>query len=121
MISPRPWQDMHVRSIVKKPWLARTFPNPWQVGQVTGLEPASAPAPAHASQVTEAGTRICAALPAKASASEISILYLRSDPRSLALRPRVRRPPMNSPKRSSKISDIEAEKSVPKPYPGPFG
>src|SRR3974377_2065259 len=77
---------MQVRSIVKKPWLARTFPNPWQVGQVTGIEPASAPAPAQASQVTDAGTRICAVLPAKASASEISILYLRSDPRSLAPR-----------------------------------
>src|SRR5208337_409854 len=101
--------------MVKKPWLARTLPKPWQVGQVMGLEPASAPAPAQASHVTDAGTLICAVLPAKASTRPISILYLRSEPRSLALRPRVRRPPMNSPKRSSKISDIEAEKSDPKP------
>ena len=31
--------------MVKKPWLARTLPNPWQDGHVTGLEPASAPVP----------------------------------------------------------------------------
>src|SRR5271165_3473302 len=120
IISPRPEQVMQVRSMVKNPWLARTLPKPWQVGHVMGLEPASAPAPPQASQVTEAGTRICAALPVNASTREISMLYLRSEPRSLALLPRERRPPMNSPKRSSKISDIEAEKSAPKPYPAPL-
>ena len=43
MISPRPWQEGQVRSMVKKPWLARTLPAPPQVGQVDGLVPALAP------------------------------------------------------------------------------
>ena len=39
MISPRPWHDGQVRSMVKKPWLARTLPAPPQVGQVEGCVP----------------------------------------------------------------------------------
>ena len=45
MISPRPWQRGQVRSMVKKPWLARTLPAPPQVGQVEGWVPALAPVP----------------------------------------------------------------------------
>src|SRR5687767_11326671 len=67
MISPRPWQDGHVRSMVKKPWLARTLPPPPHVGQVDGCVPGLAPIPVHASQVTLVGTRICAVFPANAS------------------------------------------------------
>ena len=52
MISPRPWQVGQVRSMVKKPWLARTLPWPPQVGQVVGLVPALAPVPLHVSQET---------------------------------------------------------------------
>ena len=74
MISPRPWQEGQVRSMVKKPWLARTLPAPPQVGQVEGWVPALAPLPVQASQVTLVGTRICAVLPAKASGSVISML-----------------------------------------------
>ena len=37
MISPRPWQVGQVRSIEKKPWLARTRPWPPQVGQAARL------------------------------------------------------------------------------------
>ena len=74
MISPRPWQEGQVRSMVKKPWLARTLPAPAQVGQVDGLVPALAPVPVQVSQVTLVGTRICAVLPAKASGSVISML-----------------------------------------------
>ena len=43
IVSPRPWQFGQVRSMVKKPWLARTLPWPPQVGQVVGLVPAWAP------------------------------------------------------------------------------
>ena len=60
--------------MVKKPWLARTLPGPPQVGQVVGLVPALAPVPEQVSQETLVGTRICAVLPAKASASVISML-----------------------------------------------
>ena len=71
---PRPWQATQVRSSVKKPCVWRTFPCPPQVGQVFGLEPALAPAPEHASHVTEVGMRICAVLPSNASSSVISML-----------------------------------------------
>ena len=74
MISPRPWQLGQVRSMVKKPWLARTLPKPPQVGQAIGLEPGSAPLPEQSSQATEVGTQICATLPVKASARVISML-----------------------------------------------
>ena len=74
MISPRPWQDGHVRSMVKKPWLARTLPAPPQVGQAEGWVPVLAPLPVQTSQVTLVGTRICAVLPAYASGSVISML-----------------------------------------------
>jgi hypothetical protein len=63
IVSPRPWQDGQVRSMVKKPWVARTLPMPPQVRQVVGAVPVLAPEPEHASQMTEVGTRICAALP----------------------------------------------------------
>ena len=49
--------------MVKKPWLARTLPMPWQVRQVVGDVPALAPEPRQLSQVTDVGTRICAVLP----------------------------------------------------------
>ena len=74
IVSPRPWQVGQVRSMVKKPWLARTLPWPPQVGHVVGLVPALAPVPEHVSQETLVGTQICAVLPAKASVSEISRL-----------------------------------------------
>src|SRR6187551_402347 len=74
MVSPRPWHDGQVRSMVKKPWLARTLPEPLQVGQLDGCVPGFAPEPVQASQVTLVGTRICAALPSYASASVISML-----------------------------------------------
>src|SRR5262245_39974627 len=64
MISPRPWQEGQVRSMVKKPWDARTLPAPEQVGQVEGWVPVLAPLPEQASHVTVVGTRICAILPA---------------------------------------------------------
>ena len=74
MISPRPWQEGQVRSMVKKPWVARTLPAPLQVGQAEGCVPVLAPVPVQVSHVTLVGTRICAVLPAKASGSEISML-----------------------------------------------
>src|SRR5262245_12746842 len=74
MISPRPWQLGHVRSMVKKPWLARTLPLPPQVGQADGRVPERAPVPLQVVQVTLVGTRICALLPAYASGSVISML-----------------------------------------------
>src|SRR4029079_15667084 len=74
IVSPRPWQAGHVRAIVKKPWLARTFPTPPHVAQMWALVPGLAPEPAHVSHLTLAGTRICAVLPEKASVSVISRL-----------------------------------------------
>ena len=53
MVSPRPWQEGQVRSMVKKPWLARTLPTPPQVRQVVGAVPALAPEPEQLSQVTD--------------------------------------------------------------------
>src|SRR5690606_3953668 len=69
---PAPWQDLQgflivwpappqvgqVRSTVKKPWLALTFPMPEQVGQVCGSAPPSAPVPLQAVQATDVGTLI---------------------------------------------------------------
>src|SRR5262245_47505145 len=55
---PAPRHFGHVRSMVKKPWLARTFPCPEQVEQVSGLLPASAPEPLQLSHSTRLGTRI---------------------------------------------------------------
>lgn len=54
--------------------LARTLPWPWHMAQVTGCVPGLAPDPEHSVQAMDAGTRICAVLPAKASSSVISIL-----------------------------------------------
>src|SRR5436190_1528410 len=71
---PRPWQLGQVRSTVKKPWLDLTAPIPPQVGHVLGCVPALPPAPLQASQVTDAGTRICAVLPVNASVRLISML-----------------------------------------------
>ena len=56
MICPRPWQVGQVRSTEKKPWLARTRPEPWQVPQVFGCVPGLAPEPEQTSQVTAVGT-----------------------------------------------------------------
>ncbi len=74
IVCPRPWQVGQVRSMAKKPCWARTRPWPPHVRQVTGFEPARAPEPEHASQVTEVGILIVAALPWKASSREISRL-----------------------------------------------
>jgi hypothetical protein len=63
-----------VRSIEKKPWLARTLPWPAHMVQVTGWVPGLAPVPEHSAQAIDAGTRICAVLPVKASSSRISML-----------------------------------------------
>src|SRR5581483_4752067 len=64
MISPRPWQEGQVRSMVKNPCEARTLPAPPHVGQEEGAVPDLAPLPVQASHVTLVGTRICAVLPA---------------------------------------------------------
>ena len=69
-IWPWPLQVGHVRSTVKKPWLARTLPMPAQVGQVAGSTAPSAPVPLHSPQATEPGTEIVFCKPAKASSSE---------------------------------------------------
>src|SRR4051794_33715507 len=74
MTSPRPWQVGQVRSIEKKPCVARTRPWPAQVGHCRGFDPDLAPEPEHASHVTEVGILIVAALPLKASVSSISML-----------------------------------------------
>src|SRR5262249_18413355 len=104
--------------MVKNPCEARTLPAPEQVGHEEGWVPALAPLPEQVSHVTPVGTRIWAVLPAKASGSEISMLYRKSAPRSRsARRLRPRRPPMNSPNRSSKMSDMEEAKSEPKLAP----
>ena len=63
IVSPRPWQVGHVRSIAKKPCCARTRPMPPQVAQVLGLEPFFAPVPEQGSQVAEVGIFSDAALP----------------------------------------------------------
>ncbi len=55
MTLPRPWQFGQVRSIEKKPCVARTRPWPPQVGQVFGFEPALAPEPEQTSQVVAVG------------------------------------------------------------------
>ena len=73
-IWPWPWQLVQVRSTVKKPWLARSRPVPWQAGHWIGLEPFSPPVPPQSSQATEVGTRTVACLPVKASSSSISRL-----------------------------------------------
>ena len=82
-----------------------------------GLNPDSRRQRRHkTSQVTEAGTRICAVLPLKASPSVISMLYLRSEPRSLELHlPAAAAAHELAEEDESKILDMEAEKSVPKP------
>jgi hypothetical protein len=74
IVWPEPWQEGQVRSIVKNPCCARTRPWPWQVRQVTGREPGSAPLPLQASQWTKVATRIAVCLPLKASSSETSRL-----------------------------------------------
>ena len=74
IVWPRPPHCGHVRSIEKKPWLARTRPEPEHMAQVVGCVPGLAPEPEHSSQVTAVGTRICAVRPLKASSSVISML-----------------------------------------------
>ena len=74
MTRPAPPQDWQVRSMVKKPWLARTLPLPPQVGQAEGRVPTFAPEPLQVSQATIAWTRIEADLPRKASSRLISRL-----------------------------------------------
>ena len=71
---PRPPQLAQVRSMVKKPWVARTLPWPRQVGQLTGWVPFSPPVPWQASHGSVPGTRMVACLPANASSSVISML-----------------------------------------------
>src|SRR5947208_13232708 len=74
IVWPRPWHCGQVRSIEKKPCVARTLPWPLHIEQVTGWVPGLAPVPEHSEHEIEAGTRICAVLPENASSSEISIL-----------------------------------------------
>ena len=74
MTWPTPPQAGQVRSIVKKPCWARTFPAPWQVGQGIGFEPFSAPVPAHSSQDVEVGMRISVWRPRNASSRLIDML-----------------------------------------------
>src|SRR5690606_66606 len=63
IVWPRPPHWGQVRSIEKKPWLARTRPEPEHIVQVTGWVPGLAPEPMHSEQVTEVGTLICAVRP----------------------------------------------------------
>ena len=63
MTSPRPWQFGQVRSMEKKPCVARTRPEPPQVGHCFGFEPGLAPVPEQASQVIEVGILSSAVLP----------------------------------------------------------
>jgi hypothetical protein len=114
MVSPRPWHDGQVRSMVKKPWLARTLPIPPQVRQVDGEVPALAPEPEQLSQVTG-----CRHLDLRVLAfvrlGERD-LHSCSEGRRRARAPRRcrgRRWPMNSPNRSSNIADIDCRKSAP--------
>ena len=58
MTWPAPEQVGQVRSTVKKPWLARTFPKPEHVGQDSGSAPPSAPVPLQVSQARAVGTRM---------------------------------------------------------------
>ena len=61
---PAPPQRGQVRSMVKKPWLARTRPAPPQLAQAVGLAPGAQPEPEQSSQVSAAGTLISASAPA---------------------------------------------------------
>ncbi len=63
-IRPEPPQRGQVRSIEKKPWVARTRPAPPQVAQAVGLVPGLQPEPLQSSQAREAGTLISTAEPA---------------------------------------------------------
>ncbi len=63
MTLPAPWQVGQVRSMVKKPWVARTLPAPRQVGHSTGAAPSAPPVPLQArSADVELGTLISAGL-----------------------------------------------------------
>ncbi len=61
---PEPPQRGQVRSMEKKPWVARTRPAPAQVGQGVGMVPGLQPDPSHSSQSSETGRRISAVEPA---------------------------------------------------------
>src|SRR5210317_2602912 len=112
MIWPIPEQVGQVRSTVKNPCVARTLPMPEQVGQVVGSDPPSAPVPLHGPHWVVDGTVIVFCAPPKASSSVMRMLYRRSDPRELRVRPPP--PPMKSPNKSSKTSENADEKS---PWP----
>jgi len=74
MTLPEPWHVAQPRSMVKKPCEARTRPDPWQVGQVMGLLPASAPEPWQESQATDVVTLMVSCLPLYASSSDTARL-----------------------------------------------
>src|SRR5579864_8721747 len=74
IVWPEPWQVGQGRSTVKKPCCDRTLPCPWQVRQLVGRDPASAPLPLQESQCTKVATRTVVCLPRKASSSETSML-----------------------------------------------
>jgi hypothetical protein len=59
--SPAPWQAEQVRSMVKKPWLARTRPTPPQVPHTAGCAPPAEPVPEQPSQTIDVGTPAAAA------------------------------------------------------------
>ena len=63
MVSPRPEQVGHVRSTVKNPCCALTFPIPEHVGHLAGSEPAAAPDPEHPSHDTDEFTDTVSCLP----------------------------------------------------------
>ena len=114
-ILPFPWHELQVLSIVKNPWLASVFPEPWQLGHMMGASPFSPPLPEQVEQVVFMGTLIVSDLPLKASSSEISKLYLKSEPLfadafDLDVEPK-------SPKKSLNISEKEDEKFPSKPAP----
>ena len=74
IICPAPEQVGQPLSTVKKPWVARTLPNPEHVGHVVGEDPPAAPVPLQDPHATEEGTFIVFCSPAKASSREIDKL-----------------------------------------------
>ena len=73
-ILPLPWQRGQVCWIEKKPCCMRTWPWPWQVGQVVGEVPGLAPVPWQVSHSSIVGMRMRVSVPRAASSSEISRL-----------------------------------------------
>ena len=74
IICPAPEQVGQPLSTVKKPWVARTLPNPEHVGHVVGEDPPAAPVPLQDPHATEEGTFIVFAVRQKRPQGEIDKL-----------------------------------------------